>query len=60
MKEAIEELIERYEKRANTLLDMAATTSGDVNKVRLTTKRNVYRTVVDDLKQLLEDEQDKA
>jgi hypothetical protein len=60
MKEAIEELIERYENRSKTLNDMGMSASSDTNRVRYVTKRNVYRQVVDELKQILKDEQDQA
>lgn len=62
MKEAIEELIERYQRRINSLRVLIGENkhANTHALLRLNTKIQVYRNVIEELKQLLEDEQDKA
>ena len=56
MKEAIEELIERYESRAKTLGNMLTEIKTEATVIRLTAKKGTYQAVIQDLKQILKDE----
>ena len=58
MKEEIEELIVTYTRRVKDLEEMALASNTEAARARLMTKRNVFRTVIDDLNLLLRDEQD--
>jgi hypothetical protein len=57
MKEAIEELIERYKKRLKTLGELNQGFNDPIRAARLQAKESVYHDIIIELQCLLEDEQ---
>jgi len=60
MKEAIEDLIEYYRRKVLSCQILISESKNDNQKNRVRAKLTVYKDVMRDLKQLLEDEQDET
>ena len=58
MKEDIEDLIRVYKRRIESLTEMVESATSDNMKLRLISKRSVYKTVVADLNYLLREDGD--
>jgi len=58
MKEDIEDLIRVYKRRIESLTEMVESATSDNMKLRLISKRSVYKTVVADLNYLLKEDGD--
>lgn len=60
MKESIEELIEVYKKKVETLKILHKQATDNLSKVRLDAKRSAYDSIIQDLKLNLKDHEENC